>query len=478
MGTIILWAAFCAAVIVLVNLLLGVVARNFPRWGVPHSYGPLHLWIVSLLSIAISVAGYAISNWQTSAIVGETNTFRVVEYFLSTSSFRNAAFGIAISVLSWWWVAGPTRLGRRRSAGEAEAASGLPNLSLLLLILTTFLAVVTAELPAVLGAYRITFGSGGITLETANYNRYAGGTRGGSMSYQNYESGSSEPTDFPTLDMIRWVVGGPQIDSSLFDRDANYVCELSSGMKESYRIAGACNAAKKIIEYKIYASKTTTPIFACMAELDTMFHDQTPVQPIRNFAISYNRAIIAEISDMNWRVQHMRSAMLEFGRLLEQYHPFVKGECKKAGKILTEPKIDVQAIANLLELHSYLPYGHISYAILANFLGDAIGGILILQRWLDRGTSLTSTSIAENRKAPEIWSRYVARTTQNILIEGLGNDTIRERIHGYDYGAKEIIKIYRRDFFNAISDKVYCKGSINEDLGSGPIKGVALRWDM
>lgn len=258
------------------------------------------------------------------------------------------------------------------------------------------------------------------------------------------------------------------------ERDAHRICILVRGEE-------GCPAAGKILEYNDNASMTTTPVFHCMAAVAEEIKDRELAGAfVRPVATAYMRAVRAgesgdaETARAETAGEDLRRALTGFSAQLDRYGFSSNRECVRAGNVAADLAGEEgtspakAALHRLLDLHRDLPYGHIVYAIFADFFGDAASGVLALQRWED-GREDGRPPLAEaaddaGEKALHVWTGYVARTFQNVLIAKIPNDLLKATMQHYDWSARRILGHFRGDFIAALDRGDYCVGASNREL--------------
>lgn len=227
---------------------------------------------------------------------------------------------------------------------------------------------------------------------------------------------------------------------------------------------------------------TTTPIFRCMAAVTKKLKDRELSGAfVRPVATAYMRAIRAQESveeskvpgegDLDRAQENLRRALIGFSEQLDDYNFPPNQECSEARYIaaaLAEKSVDhTEALHRLLTDYTKLPYAYIVYAIFADFLGDAASGVLALQRWEDWGSGDGQWVDGDGDEAVRIWTGYVARIFQNILIGKIPNDLLKATVQHYDWEARQILWRFRKDFVVALDQEDwsdYCSGASNQEL--------------
>ena len=462
MGALVFWAAVCGTLLVLIHQARRRFldksesgGRRFPKPAVPAA--------AAMASLAL---------YEPLHRIFDEDGMSIVENAMSTARFRNALFGIAIAVLAWLWFEGrrtkPAETGR--SADVETGKSKLrksSELPLVLLVVVTFVAVVTSELPGIVGNFRIGFGAGGLFLEPVDPRRDDGRRF---FSYSP-ETTNAERADLATLDHLGWLASRPpgRKGRNLMERDAHRICILVRGEE-------GCPAAGKILEYNDNASMTTTPVFHCMAAVAEELKDRELAGAfVRPVATAYMRAVRAgESGGAETAGEDLRRALTGFSAQLDLYGFSSNQECVKAGNVAADLAGEEgaspakAALHRLLDLHRDLPYGHIVYAIFADFFGDAASGVLALQRWEDEREDgrppLAEAADDAGEEALHIWTGYVARTFQNVLIAKIPNDLLKATMQHYDWSARRILGRFREDFIAALDRGDYCVGASNREL--------------
>ena len=434
----------------------GTGERRFPKPSVPA--------FAAFLSFAL----YCFFDERGISIFDERG-ISIVENAVSTAHFRNALFGIAI--LAWLWFeerrTGPAETGK---SSDVEADKSKPRksseLPLILLVVVTFVAVATSELPGIVGNFRVGFGAEGLFLEPVDSRK---DDERGFFSY-SAESSDSKRAGLATLGQLEWLAD-PQGEKgkNLMERDAERICILVE--KEE-----GCPEARKILDYNVDASMTTTPVFRCMAAVTKELRNRELASAfVRPVATAYMRAVRAgESAGARTAREDLRRALIDFSGQLDRYDLSSNRECGKARNIAADlagekSASSTEALHRLLTLHQDLPYGHIVYAIFADFFGDAASGVLALQRWEDGSPlpPLVEAADGAGEKALRIWTGYVARTFQNVLIATIPNDLLKATVQHYDWEARRILEHFRRDFIAALNREdwsSYCDGASNQEL--------------
>lgn len=467
MGALVFWAVVCGILLVLIHLLRRRFLdksesgeRRFPKPVVPAA--------AAVASLALCVILYRIFDEGGTSVIFDEGGMSIVENAMSTARFRNALFGIAIAVLAWLWFEG-RRTGPAETGRSADVEGGKSKLRksselpLVLLVVVTFVAVVTSELPGIIGNFRIGFGAGGLFLEPVDPRK---GDGRGFFSYST-ETTNAERADLATLDHLGWLASRPPGGKgrNLMERDAHRICILVRGEE-------GCPAAGKILEYNDNASMTTTPVFHCMAAVAEELKDRELAGAfVRPVATAYMRAVRAgESGGAETAGEDLRRALTGFSAQLDRYGFSSNQECVRAGNVAADLAGEEgaspakAALHRLLDLHRDLPYGHIAYAIFADFFGDAASGVLALQHWEDGRPPLAEAVDDAGEKALHVWTGYVARTFQNVLIAKIPNDLLKATMQHYDWSARRILGRFRGDFIAALDREDYCVGTSNREL--------------
>ena len=454
MGAFVLWAIVCGGLLVLSHLIWRrFLERRIPKPAVPAA--------AAIFSLALCGILYLI--FDESYRIFDEGGISIVENALSTARFRNALFGIAIAVLAWLWFEG-RRTGPAETGKPSDVEAGKSKLHksselpLVLLVVVTFVAVVTSELPGIVGNFRIGFGTGGLFLEPVDPRKDDGQ---GFFSY-SATSSDSERAGLATLSHLEWLAGSSEEENkNLMLRDVERVCILVE--KEKKKEECLETVGKTLVDYNDKALMTTTPVFRCMVAVTKELKDQELARAfVRPVATAYMWAVRAG-AEMT-ALEDLHRALIDFsGQLNDDIFSLSKSAKSECGKVVADP--DMEVLDQLLKLHSELPYGHIAYAIFASFFGDTASGILALQRWEDR--PLVEAVDGTEGKALRIWTGYVARTFQNFLITKIPNDLLKVTMLRYDWEARRILEHFRGDFI-AVLDREdsssYCDGTFNLGL--------------
>lgn len=153
----------------------------------------------------------------------------IVENIMSTANFRNALFGIFITVLAYLWFKkrcdGHTETGKPSDieAGKSKSHKW-SELPFVLLVVVTFVALVMSELPGIIGNLRVGFGTEGLFLEPVDPQKNAG------QEFFSYsmEAQDSERAFLATLGHLELLADPPK---NLMERDAERICILMKKKK-------------------------------------------------------------------------------------------------------------------------------------------------------------------------------------------------------------------------------------------------------
>ena len=483
MGTLVLAAAVQGAFIAFFSLSWPWLRRRLyvraeASWQLPPA---VIIAVASVVSVALyTVLHYdQLSAWHDSHILYDYDV-SFVERFLSTPHFRNAISGAVIAVLAYLWLEQRKRYHEQPYVRSLSKLLRLAELNLVLLVVITFVAVILAELPGILRAYKITFGSEGVSLHFKETDEL------GSVSVadQGGKPASIGPGRLTPLDWLQISVSRPA-------RDAAYVCHLAQ-QEPNENTEGECDAARLVRDYNEAALQTTIPVLECLANLMIPLRNQGLFDSlIRPTATAYMHAVFAwEAANTDPDAKYhslskLTNALIRFGERLPDYGSLAEGEsCRRARAVaedlrdFTEEVRDPQkfdrpsALYRVMEFDRVLPYGHINHAIFSMLLGDARDGILVLQQWQNTSAQRRNDLVAEARFSEQAsaWTGFIARYYQNAWISNLPDDmlapTDKRRLHVHESGAGalDILETFTPSFLRDLHDTHYCTDDINAPL--------------
>ena len=451
MATLILWAAItCIPLIVLsyglpfISPLARRGARSYPR-------------VVVSIAFVFSVAAYICLNYEELNLWGRT--FAADRSFLSDvlqiSDVRNALFGTTIATLAYLWLEQRRRF-HTQFAEDLRGFDKFPDLHLVLLTVVILLAVLTAELPGILRDYKVSVGPSGISLEARDEGRPAPLSSDGSNN-QNREGGITG-AHWTSLDFLGVLTGSRHpLQKFQAERDASNVCALTDASLDG---DPSCEDAKALMKYNAAASKSITPVFNCLVEVAHSFRDRALITAfIRPLATAYMLAVFSEDAEkyfLNYLVSEFEKQVRHFGFDGPGPTPW----CIKAVNLWAGNSAEAREnLREVMDSHKDLPYGHIAYAIFAEFFGDPVSGVMTLERWYE-----SSSKPNEDKSALWYWKNYVARTYQNLLVSGISDPYVKVTASRYKFGARRILQEFSADFLSSLDDEGICSSGTNETL--------------
>ncbi len=460
MGTLILWAIICGVSIACLRFAWSKIGSKFkPK---------IRVHGIAITSALISLASYIIYLIHLDLLFLGTvgNSLYGHRSFLESlffrPHFRNAFFGILIATLTYYWY--EHRLALSHHLAHVPPSTGparkLTDLPLVLIVVITFLAITLAELPGILNVFRVGYGPAGFVLE---FRESRDQTSDGTSSTTSGSSGEGtlDQSRLPSLGVLVYLTDQPR-------RDMEKICELGDQKSDLKNIQfrpvssskKSCVHLTKLEEYKNFADSTVKPLFVCMNKIviDSLNYNLA-LEYLRPAILSYMETIHA--MDRKGGFEDAMSNFIEEGNRVLSSEP-----CEESNS--TSHSLDESKLKKIFSLYNELPYGHIAYAILADFLATPEAGILPLERWqTQRRKSFEKNGEVKKRilEARFEWMTYVARLYQDFMIFKVKEPMFWRQFSRFEPRVRNLLGRMQPNFIRLISSKKYCThGEINQIL--------------
>ena len=382
MGTIITWLILSGGILLVLHIAWSDASLGFNK-ALFDKYRP-HVLAILLVLISLAVYGALyLDTFFFTGIFDQTSfvPLTLLESFFSIAHFRNAFFGILIAILTHYWF--EQRIARAAPLpdvpGAGRPAARYADLPLLLIVVITVLAITFAELPGILKALRIGFGSDGLTFELKTRDQPPSASRPSTE-----KDGGLQSARLPSLGVLVYL-------TTQGARDNEKICAL--GRSQTPKTEGAdfqkssCNKLTQLKQYKDLTDTSLTPAFSCMNAIVT--HSQN-----YSFALGYIRPVIhAYMHSILSREKFDRlptTVLKELDYELTNFFRLMKNT-PLLSRLCTDQTIDEYLkmdvrwrrynLGEIFSLYEVFPYGSIAYAILAKFLETPAAGILPLEKW-------------------------------------------------------------------------------------------------